>query len=204
MYAGIETNPGTIEKFTSAGVGAIFSNTGLSQPLGLAFDKAGNLYAANYGNGTIEKFTSSGVASVFIGSGLVNPAGIAFDSSGDLYVADEGNNRIEKFSQSGVESVFANTGLNDPRGIALNSAGDLFVANIGDNTIEEFNPAGVGSVFASGGNLNDPEYLAFTNDSGQPPSLSSTAAVPEPSTWASFAISVAGALVLLRGRRRAI
>ena len=45
----------TIGKFTSSAVGSVFANTGLNQPFGLAFDSAGNLYAANYGGNTIEK-----------------------------------------------------------------------------------------------------------------------------------------------------
>ena len=40
----------TIEQFTPGGVGSVFANTGLSAPQGLAFDSAGNLYAANVGN----------------------------------------------------------------------------------------------------------------------------------------------------------
>ena len=48
----------TIEKFTAGGVGSVFANAGLSQPYGLAFDSAGNLYVANAGNNTIEKFTT--------------------------------------------------------------------------------------------------------------------------------------------------
>ena len=47
----------TIEKFTPGGVGSVFATTGLNGPIGLAFDSAGNLYAANASNNTIEKFT---------------------------------------------------------------------------------------------------------------------------------------------------
>jgi hypothetical protein len=45
----------TIEKFASGGVGSVFANTGLSGPIGLAFDSTGNLYAANVSDNTIEK-----------------------------------------------------------------------------------------------------------------------------------------------------
>src|SRR5437773_12088870 len=40
-------NSNTIVKFTSGGVGSVFASAGLSGPVGLAFDAAGNLYAAN-------------------------------------------------------------------------------------------------------------------------------------------------------------
>jgi hypothetical protein len=44
----------------------------------LAFDSAGNLYAANFGNNTIEKFTSGGVGTVFASTGLNGPGFPAF------------------------------------------------------------------------------------------------------------------------------
>jgi sugar lactone lactonase YvrE len=51
----------------------------LADPSGLAFDSAGNLYAANYFNSTIEKFSSTGTdLGVFANSGLAQPDNIAF------------------------------------------------------------------------------------------------------------------------------
>jgi len=40
--------------------GVVFAS-GLAGPEGLAFDRSGNLYVANYNNGTIYKFDSSGI-----------------------------------------------------------------------------------------------------------------------------------------------
>jgi DNA-binding beta-propeller fold protein YncE len=55
------TGNNTIVKFTSGGVASVFANSGLDNPVGLAFDSAGNLYVANAGNSnTIMKFTPSG------------------------------------------------------------------------------------------------------------------------------------------------
>jgi sugar lactone lactonase YvrE len=101
----------------------------LNSPQGLAFDKAGNLYVANFGNGTpgsgyIEKYTTTSplnwVGSVFA-SGLYDPCGLAFDSAGDLFATSRGatNNLIYEFSPAGAESVFASTGLNAPEFIAV-------------------------------------------------------------------------------------
>lgn len=127
----------------------------LHDPQGLAFDRAGNLYAANEGGDTVERFTPGGTASTFAGSGLNFPVGLAFDSAGNLYLANSSPlcDNIEKFS-----------------GTTL-----------------------VGSVFAAG--LHDPEYLALTNDAGQPLSLPP---VPEVPAWSMV---VAGLLVLLSMRR---
>ena len=119
------TNNGgsTIEKFTSGGVGSVFASSGLNGPSGLAFDSAGNLYAANYGDNTVEKFTS-GVGSVFASSGLNSVYGLAFDSTGNLYAANSGDNTIEMFTPGGVGSVFASSDLNNPQFLAFtNDAG---------------------------------------------------------------------------------
>jgi hypothetical protein len=72
---------GNIEKFTLGGVGSNFANTGPggNEPVGLAFDSAGNLYSANEGNNTIEEFTSGGVGSDFANTGFVEPEFIAIE-----------------------------------------------------------------------------------------------------------------------------
>ena len=70
----------------------------MNGPSGLAFDSAGNLYAANVNANTIERFTPGGVGSVFANTGLNYPLGLAFDSAGNLYAANLNNNTIEKFT----------------------------------------------------------------------------------------------------------
>jgi secreted PhoX family phosphatase len=81
----------------------------LNSPEGLAFDSAGNLYAANLGNNSIEKYTPGGSASVFASTGLSNPVGLAFDSAGNLYAAKQANSTIEEFTPGGSASLFANS-----------------------------------------------------------------------------------------------
>ncbi len=153
LYATYSTNQ--IEKFTAGGVASLFANTGSSsQPEGLAFDNAGNLFVANFGfnTNTIARFTPGGVGSTFAtaSTGVSRPVGLAFDSAGNLYAANAGSNTIEKFNiTTGVGSVFASTGLSGPIGLAFDSAGNLFVSNQGNNTIEKFTIGGVGSLFAT-------------------------------------------------------
>jgi hypothetical protein len=107
LYVTLGNN--TIEKITSAGSGSVFASTGLNNPYGLAFDSAGNLYAANYSTNTIEKYTPGGSASVFASTGLSSTYGLAFDSAGNLYAANLGNSTIEKYTPGGVASLFANS-----------------------------------------------------------------------------------------------
>jgi streptogramin lyase len=143
---------GAIVRITPGGTLSTFASTFLNGPEGLAFDVAGNLYAANSGNATITKFNPAGSMIGFFSTGGFAPYGLAIDNTGNLLVSYRSVNRIEKFSPTGVDlGIFASGGsLSQPYGIAVDSIGDLYVANSGNGTIEKFTPAGVGSIFASG------------------------------------------------------
>ena len=69
----------TIRKFDPLGNGSIFANSGLNNPIGIAFDSAGYLYAVNtYGANSILKFDSAGNGTLFANSaGLDQPFMIA-------------------------------------------------------------------------------------------------------------------------------
>ena len=170
----------TIFKFTPGGVQSTFGSVP-GAGFGLAFDSAGNLFAADAGSQTIWKFTPDGTRSVFVHpspNAFQGPAGLAFDRFGNLFASIETfyfgseNDGILKFTPNGVQSTFA-TGLgNFPRGLAFDRAGNLFVAEVGESQnpsapgdILKFTPDGVGTVFAQnivpGGNDSGPEFLAF-------------------------------------------
>ncbi len=73
-----------------------------SGPDGLAFDKSGNLYVANFFDNTVDKITPGGVVSTFINTGLNGPKGLAFDSSGNLFVANFNIGEIAEYNSSGA------------------------------------------------------------------------------------------------------
>jgi trimeric autotransporter adhesin len=161
----------TVVDFNSPGMGTLFADSGLDEPLDLTFDRAGNLFVANSGNNTIEEFNTSGVGTLFASAGLNGPSSLAFDSAGNLYVANLTGNTIEEFNLSGGVlstngKVFTSSGLNKPSGLAFDNAGNLYVANMG-NSIEEFDSSGGmlssnGTVFANASSgLDDPCGLAF-------------------------------------------
>jgi len=166
----------TIFKFTPDGTQSTFG-TLPGQGFGLAFDAAGNLFAADASDQTIFKFTPAGASSVFVGptafTGVEFPVGLAFDRSGNLFVTTEGNeggpggDAIVVFAPDGTGSTFA-TDLADPRGIGFDPSGNILVAELkaaAPGDILKFSTNGSQTVFASGigrpeGN-GGPEFLAF-------------------------------------------
>jgi sugar lactone lactonase YvrE len=155
----------TIYKFTPGGVQSTFGSMP-GQGFGLAFDGAGNLFAADAVFPTIWKFTPDGTRSVFVipsidpDHGLV---GLAFDRFGNLFASTESNpvepDTILKFTPDGMQSTFA-MNLTTPRGLAFDRSGNLFVSQLAPaNEILKFTPDGVETVFASG--IDGPEFLAF-------------------------------------------
>lgn len=157
----VSTSSNTIEKFSPDGASlGVFARTGLNSPMALAFDRSGNLYAANFAGDTIEKFSPEGT-DLGVCAKVIRPTGLAFDAGGDLYVSNFGNT-IMRFGPKGTPlGSFAETGLNNPEGLAFDAAGNLYVANSGTNTIEKFSPTGADlGIFASAG-LSGPMGLVF-------------------------------------------
>jgi sugar lactone lactonase YvrE len=135
----------------------------------VAFDAAGNLFVANWGN-SIVKFAPNGTSSIFATAGLNHPGGLAFDAFGNLFVSNTGNNTILKYSPGGQVSVFVSAGLNGPKDLAFDSSGNLYVVDSGNYAIDKFTPAGVKSILATTG-TEAPWFIAIQ------PGLQ----VPEPS-----------------------
>jgi len=121
---------------TAAGIGSpgIIGDGGpataaaLFNPVGIAFDRAGNLYIADSSNDRVRKVSQDGViiklagklgpVHGFDGDGgpateaeLAGPQGVAVDDAGNLFIADTDNNRIRKVNAAGIIDTIAGNGV---------------------------------------------------------------------------------------------
>jgi sugar lactone lactonase YvrE len=161
---------------TYAGTGAQGSNNGnaqteatFRQPSGLALDRQGNLYVADYFNHLIRKITPAGEVSTYAGKGTTGsadgqrleatfnlPYGVAVDADGNVYVGDYGNNKIRKIKTNGEVITLAgngttastngngvNAGIPKPGGLTVDSDGTLYVVEKGGGRIRKITVAGV-------------------------------------------------------------
>ncbi len=149
-----------------------YTGGGLSDPVSLAIDPSGNVWASNAPSNSLSKFSSSGTTisgtNGYTGGGLNYPKGIAIDVSGNLWATNHIGNSVSKFSSSGTAISGANGytggGLNIPVGPAFDALGNLWVVNYAGNTITELNSSGAflsGSVGYMGGGLYASEDLAL-------------------------------------------
>jgi DNA-binding beta-propeller fold protein YncE len=118
---------------------------------GLAADRLGNVYVADYLNHRIRVVDPTGVITTVAGTGvpgesgdegpavkaqLSSPRGLAIDNEGNLYVADSQTNRVRMIDRQGIIHPFAGNGhagysgdgdsalmaeLNGPTGLAIDT-----------------------------------------------------------------------------------
>ncbi len=183
------TPSGEVSTFAGSGTAGYADGTGtaasFARPVGLAFDKAGDLYVADRGNNRIRKITPAGEVSTFAGSGTAGyadgtgtaaqfhgPNDLTFDPSGNLYVTEViGSHRIRKITPAGVVSTVAGAtdgshGTADgqgtaarfyfPYGAAVGPDGNLYVGDMGNHRIRKVTPDGaVSTLTGSDGGYRD-------------------------------------------------
>lgn len=122
-------------------------------PLGMEFDKDGNLYVADFGNGNVLKFsppfTAASVPSrvVDVCKGGCGLNALTFDKDGDLYVSDSFGGNVFKIDlPAGTVSTFVSDESLKPgshgfpgfgaNGLAFDASGhNLYIANTADDRV---------------------------------------------------------------------
>jgi hypothetical protein len=102
-------NPGTVSKFSSAGVSLAgttgFSGGGLNGCAGIAIDASGNAWVTNTSTSTLTQLSSSGTPSAgspYSGGGLTYPSDIAIDGNGNLWISNFDRSSVSEFSSTGT------------------------------------------------------------------------------------------------------
>lgn len=196
-----------IRKINAAGIISTIAGTGtasysgdfgpataamMNLPSGIAADKRGNIYIADFNNNAVRHIRPDGNIYIFAGTSgagysgdggpataaqLNTPARIYIDTSGNVYIDDYGNNRIRKVDATGTITLVAGTGmpafngdggpataaaLNEPVGMAKDDTGNLYIADWKNHRIRKVNPSGIISTIAGNG------IPALLGDGGPP------------------------------------
>ena len=163
-----------------AGNGISASSAILSDPNGIAIDKKGNIYFADYGNSRIRKIDVLGIISDFAGTGIAGYNGdggladtsqirgvfsVACDKIGNLYIGDEANGRIRKVDTFGFIHTIAGNGIPGnigdeglatvaevrPHCIICDKYGNIYMSDIYTNTVRRINAENIINTVAGNG-----------------------------------------------------
>ena len=155
----------------------------LSQPRGIAFDAAGNLYISDSGNDVVRMVTvATGVIATVAGNPSLAACGARTDAVGDGCPATQAT-------------------LNLPQGIALDGSGNLYIADTNDQRVREVQA--VGGVITGSSNIIT---LAGNGNTGAtactaPPVAATSAVVWAPS---GVAVDAAGNVYIAETQNAAI
>lgn len=132
------TANGRLEKTIRGGI----SRSGLTAG-GLAFDKAGALYAIS-GPYTVSVYASKSRKLIrILTKGVEVPIALASDSHGSIYVGNEKNNSVAIFPPgASLPDKIIRKEISDPASMAFDSAGNLYVANIYGDSVTVYSPNG--------------------------------------------------------------
>src|SRR4051812_21286927 len=153
----------------------------LNYPVGIAVDRAGNIFYTERDVNLIRKVAADGSISTVSVDSLSTPMGLAFDAAGNLYVAETGANAIRKIAPNGTMTTIAGNGvpefrgdggpavsasLNGPEGMAIDAAGNVYIADTFNHRVRMVAPDGSISTIAGNG------LPAYSGDNGPATSAS--------------------------------
>ncbi len=163
----------TIAGVSSAGYtgdGGAATAAQLNGPYGVAADRSGFVYIADYNNNRVRKISLLGIISTYAGTGTAgfsgdggpataanvsHPQQLAVDGSGNLYIACPGAMRVRVVTPTALIYAFAGNGtagfygdggvstlanLSNPYGLAIDQANTCYIADAGNHRIRKVLP----------------------------------------------------------------
>ena len=142
---------GVITTIAGTGSGGYSGDNGpaaqaqLARPEGMAIDRAGNLYIADFGNDRIRRVDARGVITTIAGTGergysgdngpaaqaqLAFPRGVTVDGVGNLYIAEYGNHRIRQVDARGIITTIAGIAYHGLAGSYFGDGGPAIEAGL--------------------------------------------------------------------------
>ena len=191
-----ERNAFRIRKVSPAGIITTIAGNGLTgfsgdggpataatmnRPYGVAVDKYGNVYFADFGNDRVRRIDTSGIITTVAGNGLMSvntsgipatavslyqPVGIAVDDSGCIYIAESAGECVQKVSATGIITTIACCGsasspadggpataanLHSPYSVAVDKEGNVYVGEDAGSRVRKISPDGIIHRFAGTG-----------------------------------------------------
>jgi len=145
----VTNNNGTIDEFNSGGTSIGTFGSGMTDPVGIVFNAAGDAFVLDASTKKVYEFSSSGsLISTLSVTGLNNPSAIAINSSGNLYIANTGNNDVlEVNSGTGAIIQTITSNIYQPTGVAIDNSGNIYVTNAFNfgsfsSTVTKYNSSG--------------------------------------------------------------
>ncbi|PZM78583.1 MAG: hypothetical protein DKT66_23635 [Candidatus Melainabacteria bacterium] len=109
--------------------------TNFNAPSGLAFDRTGHLYIANFATNSIDRISPDGSRSVFSsGANFKGPIGVTVDDQNNVYVANYSSGTIARINPAGISTIIG-TGFKSPYYLTLDRDGNLYVSQQDDNSV---------------------------------------------------------------------
>ena len=162
-----------------SGDGGLATSARLNTPIGIAVDRDGNVFIADYNNKRVRRVTPAGLITTVAGGGSsvaetgvatearIDPVGLSLDSAGNLFVSDHYNrNRIRKVTPDGAITTVAGSGgegfsgdggpatsaeLRGTLGVAVDAWGNIFISDSYNHRVRKVSTDGIITTIAGSG-----------------------------------------------------
>jgi uncharacterized protein (TIGR03437 family) len=178
---GVVTTVAGNRQIGATGDGGPATSATLNFPTGVATDRAGNLYIADFQNARVRRVSPNGTITTVAGNGtfrlspdgiqatsaaLYITSGIALDAAGNLYIAENQRPRVRRVTPGGIISTVAGNGqqgfsgegvsattasLFSPSRVAFDRSGNLYISDNALNRVRRVTPSGIVQTVAGTG-----------------------------------------------------